>query len=237
MEVGSYTYLLGGLIFLPWWLVLFFWNRTLRDEMLIMSFLIGMLAPLWAPFFFDYWSPIYLVPIEVWSIQLGSVEDFIYGFLIGGIASVIYELAFPRKILKLRDKRHHWKWFVIPLIVIAAFSFHGLLWVGWNSIYASFIMFLALAVFMCWFRHDLIFNAAVTGLLVLGITFVGYLVWLALFPTLIQEWWHMEQISGSLLYGIPLEELAWAFTLGLVGGPFYEFIMGIRFSAARRGRR
>ncbi len=229
MEVGLYTYLIGGLIFLPWWLALFLWNKTLRDEMLTMSLLIGILAPLWAPFFFDYWTPVYLLPIEFGSVRIGSIEDFIYGFLVGGIASVVYELAFPNKILKSRDRNHHWKWFFFPLVVIAAVSFHGLVFIGWNSIYASLVMFALLAIFICWYRHDLIFNAFMTGLLVLAITFVGYLVWLALFPNLIEAWWQTERISGALFIGIPVEELAWAFALGLVGGPFYEFFMGIRF--------
>ncbi len=38
--------------------------------------------------------------------------------------------------------------------------------------------------------------------------------------------WLLPNLSGVLVAGIPVEELLWAFGVGMVAGPFYEFFTG-----------
>jgi membrane protease YdiL (CAAX protease family) len=50
-----------------------------------------------------------------------------------------------------------------------------------------------------------------------------------IFRGIIQNWWNIKNLSGILIFGIPIEELMWVFSWGFVAGPTYEFITGLRF--------
>jgi hypothetical protein len=82
---------------------------------------------------------------------------------------------------------------------------------------------------MVYFRRDLLVDALMSGLLVGLITLVGYIIFSALFPGIVHAWWKLSNLSGVFIFGIPGEELLWAFGLGMVAGPLYEFFMGLRF--------
>ena len=79
------------------------------------------------------------------------------------------------------------------------------------------------------FRHDLLKDALLSGLLVGGLMFVFYLLFSLIFDGIINEWWMLKNISGIIIYGAPLEELMWGFGWGFVADPAYEFINGLRF--------
>ena len=80
-----------------------------------------------------------------------------------------------------------------------------------------------------YFRHDLLVDSLMSGLLVGAIMFFGYLIFLTIFPEAIHQWWILQNISGILILGVPIEELLWAFGWGMVGGPMYEFFAVLKF--------
>ena len=90
------------------------------------------------------------------------------------------------------------------------------------------ITFLLLALLIYYFRRDLFIDGLMSGIFLAITMFLAYLIFLYIFPNAIQKWWFLNNISGILILGIPLEELLWAFSLGLVAGPTYEFITGLR---------
>jgi hypothetical protein len=43
-------------------------------------------------------------------------------------------------------------------------------------------------------------------------------------------YWRLEQLSGLFFFRVPIEELIFAFVVGLVTGPYYEALRGVRQS-------
>lgn len=220
----QYAYLVGNLaILFPIWLSFFLRRKDLRVDILIISFILGICGPiseLW--YLQDYWNPQTFIGTRI------GIEDFLFGFFIGGIASVIYLELFNKHIKKYKDKNHNWR-FLFSFIAISLFIFNVLFYVlAVNSIYASIAVFLLTAVLMYYFRRDLFIDGLMSGIFLALTIFIAYLIFLYIFPQAIQKWWFLHNISGILIIGIPLEELFWAFSLGLVVGPAYEFFMGFR---------
>ncbi len=52
---------------------------------------------------------------------------------------------------------------------------------------------------------------------------IGYSIMLAIYPRIISDWWYLQNLSGVLFLGIPLEEIIWFGLFGLFFGPMAEF--------------
>lgn len=224
-----FAYIAGDfLIGFPVFAVIFYLRKDLRREMLIAGVLLGILSLITETWYLrDYWHPESGIR---WRISLG---DFFYGFFFGGIASVVYEAILGRYFGKRKNHRHHWRWFVIPFFILGGFLFIAPLHAGINSIYTSSLAGLIIATIFLFYRKDLLWDTVMSSLLFGGITFVGYLAYLAVFPGIINAWWDVDNVSGLLVAGIPLEELIFALGMGAVVGPAYEFFTGLQFKKAR----
>ncbi len=223
----QYAYLFGNLFILfPVWFLLYLHRRDLRVDILIMSLVFGICGPLSELWYLqDYWQPQTITGTSI------GIEDFLFGFFIGGIISVLYLEIFNKHISKKRTRNHPTRFFFLFITLIILFvSFYVF---GLNSIYASVITFLALAIFIYHKRRDLFVDQLMSGIFLAGMMFLFYLVFLYIFPDAINRWWFLKNISGVLILGIPVEELLWAFSFGLVGGPIYEFINGFRILKTR----
>jgi len=227
-----YAYLLGIdlLMFLPAFLLLFFWRSDLRREMCIAGLVFGIVAFLSEPIFIlHYWHPEYIFPLSYAGIPLGSFEDFLYGFLKGGIAAVIYEVLFAKSFARKKNREHQWKHMILPIyaVGVALFVLPIVLW-AWNPIYTSALSSVVILVPLALYRSDLLSEAFTSGFLVVLLTFVGYQILLVFFPGVIEAWWRLENLSGIMISGIPIEEMLESFVVGFFGGPFYEFFKGLR---------
>ncbi len=214
--------LVGVMFFFVVWLILFFHKRFLRREMLIMSFIVAPLGPLSEIFYFrDYWHPEYL-----FSAFGVGIEDLLFAFFIGGIGSVAYEEFFISKIAKTRREQSKAAAILglisLCLLIILNFVFEI------NSIYSSSIVFLFGGAIIISKRHDLLKNAVGNGVLVALIMLIFYVFFIAIYPNIIEDWWKLENISGLLILGAPLEELMWGFSWGFLSGPLYEFWRGLK---------
>ena len=167
----------------------------------------------------DYWKP---QLFNGWAI---GIEDFLFGFFIGGIASVIYEVLFRKHFRTIKKRRP--KSFV-TLLVFALFVFvTSILFIsGLNSIYSTSIAMILIGVLVSVLRKDLFIDSVMSGLL-MGLTlFILYFIFLNLYPEAISRWWLIHNISGLFVWKVPVEELLWAFGLGVMVGPLYEFFAG-----------
>lgn len=213
--------ILGNIFFFIIWIILYYHKKQLRKEMLLMSLLIAPLGPISELFFtYDYWQPVYWIKI-FWF----GFSDILFGFFIGGIASVIYEEYFITKIRK--SKREHSKEFAY-LALLGAIIFFLLFAFGINSIYANIISFILIGLMIIYKRHDLWKNAIGSGIIVAILMFLFYIIFTMIFPTIIQDWWMLNNISGIIILGAPLEEIIWGFSWGFLAGPIYEFWKGVR---------
>jgi len=221
----QYAYLFGALgICFPVWLLLFIRRKDLRKQMFLVSLLGGAAGPL-SEFYYlrDYWQPLLF---NNWKI---GVEDFLFGFCIAGIGAIFYEEVFGKRFAKREGRKKNFLFLFIPFSALFMIVLNTLFFSGMNSIYASIIGFLLIACLMIIFRRDLWLDALVSGLLVGGFMFFGYLFLALAYPQIFQKLWILQNLSGLLVFGIPVEELIWGFSWGMVAGPMYEFYMGLKF--------
>ncbi len=231
-----YVWLAWSLAFLIPWSVLYFASPMHRKTMRWASLFtapFGLTEPLFVP---EYWNPPSLFDL---ARRTGfDIESLIFTFGIGGVAAVLYSTLTGRGTHPVPEHerhqplhRHHYKAIAAPF---AAFPILYLL--PWNPIYAGIAAMLigAAAAVAC--RPDLKTKTWVGGLLFLGyyVVFLLGLEWTA--PGYIERVWNLGALSGVLIFGMPLEELAWAVAFGLYWSGVYEHFTWRRPAATRPSR-
>ncbi len=213
----TYAYLVGTLLPLSLWIVFFAKSKDVRKEMLVIGTNVGFIAILtdFAWFLKDYWYPLKYISVInfIW-------QEFLYSFILGGLLAVPYEVFFNKAntVSNINAGR------LIPmifLILLPFLIFTNLLKI--NSIYSSIIglqMSFALVFFT---RKDLRVNSLVSGLLAFLVALVGYTVFLKVYPDIISDWWMLQNLSGIFVGKIPIEELIWFTSFGMVAGTIYKF--------------
>ena len=139
----------------------------------------------------------------------------------GGIVTVCYEIFFKKRILKSKKNQHRLAiiiFFVSYVVVALINSFN----VIYNLIIPSFTTFLIIIIQ----RKDLIKHAVYSGLIFLFLYFIGFLIFNLLFPNALENYWNLYSLSGISVINVPIEELMYAISFGLMWGPMYEYVKG-----------
>ena len=218
-------WLIFSLLFFGIWIVIFIAMPRVRREMFFVSLFtmpLGLTEPLFVP---EYWNPPSLFNLA--ATTGFDIESLIFCFAIGGIGSVLYETIFKVKHLKIskhetRAKKHRFHALVLlsPIIIFLPLQ----LFANLNPIYsASISMFIgSIAAIFC--RPDLKKKIIIGGILFLGLYFLFFLSFNIIYPYAIEKFWNLSAISGVLILGIPIEELLFAFTFGMLWASYYEHI-------------
>jgi hypothetical protein len=222
-------YFIGSLYFLIIWLVLFFFNKNDRKEQWIMSLFGVVLGPIAQEMHLvDWWNP------QFFHDSLIHIEDIIFGFSVVGISGIIYDVIFVKKLRKLKKLRVKTSYFLTSFI-IAVFSLFGLFFIfGIASFITNIIAALIMFVFITIKRHDLVSSMLITGVILTLISIPAYLIGLAIDPNWITSQWYLDNLSGVMFIGIPVEEFAWFFTVGIGASALYEFAYGIKLVKKKR---
>jgi len=231
VESFKYAYLIANFLFLAVWLLIFWKVKKLRRPMLIMSLItasFGPISEIW--YFADYWKPEIALPLP----YIGGVEDLLFGFSIGGIGAFIYESIFIKGFCKCEQKKLKKEWFLLVFFAVIGTSmviFNNLL--GLNSIFASSIGMIIIAIIMLYLRPDLIANALGSAFMVASIMFIIYYLGQELFlgshAWVVKIWKLSSTPEGVFIFKhIPWTEMLWGLSWGLVWGPMYEFLVGAR---------
>ena len=223
----QYSYMIGCIALVIVWAILYKFRKDTRKEMLLISGIFGIAGLFVDPVYFkDWWHPLTI------TNTMPGIESFIFGFTVGGIASIIYEEVFLKrvKVRKARKKEEIKKderLFIICFLLAALFfGFFYLL--GFNSFYASFPAFF-IPIFIIWFkRRDLILDSLFSAVLLTIISFIFYIIPEMITPGWIASAWNFNTISGITILKIPIEDLIWFFLTGLYIGPLYEYWRGGR---------
>ena len=218
----EYSYFLVSILSLLIWLILFFWRRNLRKEMLVMSLLIGFLGLfLGLIYTLDWWHPLTITKTII------GFEDFIFGFSLGGTSAVIYEAVFKKriKIRKIRRKEeirqnYNFLFLFTSSLILFLFFFYTL---RLNSFYSSIIGLLIPILFTLIKRKDLIFDSLTSGFLVLIIALIGTNIIEFITPGWVKSSWYFDNLVGIVIFKLPLEDIIWFFLTGAFIGPLYEF--------------
>ncbi len=220
-----YEWLAFSLIGMGIWLALYLAKPDLRREMLRVSLFtapFGLTEPIFVP---RYWSPPSLFNLA--STTGFDIESFIFSFAVGGIAAVLYAAVFkvrhvqmsPAE-MRLPRHRFHMLAMISPILVFVPLF----LLTDLNPIYTASISMLVggVATLLC--RPDLKKNMLVGAGMFTVLYFVYFLFVNLVEPTFIDSW-NLAALSGLLVFGVPMEELMYAFTFGLMWSSIYEHFM------------
>src|SRR3989344_4923963 len=213
-----------SLILFVIWIIVFIFNKG-KKEMLIVSVLtmpFGLTEPLFVP---EYWSPPSLFNL---ALKTGfDIESLIFSFAIGGIGSIIYESIFKSKHKKMNSmeihhKRHKYHLLSLssPIIVFMLLFF----FTGLNSIYSASLGMLAGGISAMLCRPDLKKKIIYGGVLFLILYFIFFIFFNNVYPYAVERFWNLSVLSGMLIFKVPLEELIFAFTFGMMWSSVYEHI-------------
>ena len=222
----QYSYLLFGLILLVPWIAAHVARPDLRRELWISSLATSPLGPFFEYWYHrDYWNPEVLGP---WSV---GFEDVLFGFCVGGLGAVAYEVIFNRTRVPRYGQRN-------PVFFFLAFLFgvisHLLVsQAGVNSIYISTAVFVLVTLAMLIARLDLLPVAIISGLALGLIIIASYQIVLVFHETLFTDFWRLENLSGFFVLQVPLEEFLWGFGWGAFIGCAWKFGYG-EICVARR---
>lgn len=201
------------------WLVLFLWRKDARKEMLVMSLMFGVAGLLVElTYVQDWWKPLTITNTIV------GIEDFIFGFVIGGIAAVIYEEIFKKRIRKrkLKDEKKDILFFIFALILPILFYSSFYLF-KFNTLISS-IIGLGIPTLIIYIRRkDLIIDSLASGFLLLIIAVIVYTILEFLTPGWVLAFWYFKDIPNIVILNVPLNDFIWYILAGIFIGPLYEF--------------
>ncbi len=204
------------------WIIIFIFSGS-KKEMLIVSALtmpFGLTEPLFVP---KYWNPPSLFNLVT---NTGfDIESLIFSFAIGGIGSVIYETIFKSSHKQMNSaERHHkrHKYHLLslfsPIIVFIPFF----LFTELNPIYSASLAMLVGGIAAMFCRPDLKKKIIYGGILFLVLYFIFFLFFNNFYPYAVERFWNLSALSGILVLNVPLEELIFAFTFGMIWSSIYE---------------
>lgn len=224
----------SGAFMIPWVALFALW-RNFRGVMWrtsTLTALLGLTEPIYVP---AYWNPPTLFDL---AQRTGfDVESLIFCFAIGGIGAVLYnalagERLAPMSAAEHRHRRHRFHRFalLLPYVLFAPLYF-----LPWNPIYPSIVCLAAGAVAAVLCRPDLKWKTLAGGFLFLALyaVFMLGLRWFA--PGYIEQVWNLPALSGVMIYGIPVEELAFGSAFGLYWTGVYEHFTWNRARSGKYG--
>ena len=217
-----YSYLIGTLVLMTAWVILFLWRKDARKIMLAISFISGIIGLIVDPIYYnDWWFP------QTITGTMPGIESFLFGFAVAGIASIIYIELFSKR-LKERSKKKKGELekniYLSTILIISLALFFGTRFIlKWPSFYASFPAILIPVAIIYIRRKDLIKSSLISGFLLVIIAIPAYLIPELIAPGWMASAWNFKVISGIKFLKIPIEDLIWFFMAGLFIGPLYEY--------------
>ncbi len=175
----------------------------------------------------EYWFPKSTLFNLTTKIGL-DIESFLFSFAVGGIAAVLYEELLDEHLKRKRKLVIEGKKLSVFLaLILAIFMVVFKLGIKINFMYASIISMVAGTLFILIFRRDLIKESIFGGVLFMVIYFFAFIILNnAIFPNWALTTWNLQNLSGILIIGTPIEELLWALTFGFLWAPIYEELQG-----------
>ena len=222
------TFLFTSLVLFLVWLALMLFSNNTRREQIIMS-IVGLVI---APGILLVVASDFRSILSQGSLSIG-IEDLIFSFSLFGIASVLYQVILGQHIHKIKGQRIRIghpiiHWFTHLVLLLGIWAFLSLLFIDvfeLASIRALIVGGLLVGTYIVADRHDLLFNALITGLLTAVLVFITeQIFFIRLFPDAATGFWQFDVIRSFMISGIPLEEILWAAVIGFTIGPMYEYL-------------
>jgi len=169
----------------------------------------------------DWWRPLSLTNTTI------GPEALLVGFMIGGIASIIYEVIFQKrlethKVFKAKEAQRNFSF--LSILLISAILFFGSFYLlKFNSLFST-ILALLVPTIMIWIkRRDLILDSFGTGIFLVIVASLVYSVLEFLTPGWVHAFWFFKNVPDIIIFNLPLDDIIWYFLAGLFIGPLYEY--------------
>jgi hypothetical protein len=221
----QYVWFIWSLIILALWAVIYLLRKESRKEMLKMSLItmpFGFTEPLFVP---EYWFPPSLFDL---AIKTGfDIESLIFSFAIGGIGTVLYNLIFKRSLAEIphNERNHNRHRLHIYILFVPAIVFLILaLFTSLNHIYCGIIALFIGGLSTLYCRPDLKTKIWVGGILFTVLYFIYFGSILLFYPQYVELYWNLDKLTHILFFGVPIEELLFAFTFGMYWSGLYEHL-------------
>ena len=177
------------------------------------------------------------MPANITSTKIGYIEGALTGFMIAGVATVIYEDIFrERIILKKGNKKELIEDFHLLLLtlftIVASLSAFFILHI--NSLLSTLFAFGVPVLLIYYSRRDLIKASLLTSLLLVVIAAGVYTVINFFTPGWIIKFWYFKNVPNIIVLNLPLDDLLWYLFAGAYLGPLYEYWREGKFTKFKR---
>lgn len=220
----EYSYLYGIVAFVPIWLYCFIVRPDLRPAMLTLSFLFGIGGVLSNFFVYghDWWEPQFVTGTTI------GAEDFLFGFFFSGSVAVFYEIVF-NKTYKERDQapRFPTRFRYIALTVCSLFFGSALIF-NFHSFSATVLTFGISTLYLLSQRRDLIPNSIFGALFAAFLAFLFFGIPELLTAGWVASTWSFQNLSGTFILHVPMEDFVWFVMAGAFIAPLYKFWKNFR---------
>ena len=146
-------------------------------------------------------------------------------FALGALSAALYEACLARHFVRGQKQQRHYLFYlgVGPVIFL-------LLFLTFQLPFASSLTLAILVnlVILLVSRRDLVWDAAFAGLFFAALYGVIFIVAFNSIPGDTRQLWFSGSLSGLTLLGLPIEELTTALFFGLLWGPLYVALKGIK---------
>lgn len=216
-----YIYLIVTLLFLIPWALLYWHRKDLRKEMIAM----GIIAALFSFAGAFFWTADWWRPETITGTRVG-VEDILLGISNGGIAAVLYEEIFRRRLYKRDNKKH--KKGAILIFIISPLFFLTAIFLGLTSFYASAMSLIFVSLILVYLRKDLLISSLINGLLMVLVVLPVYYFLIIFSTDFVEKTYFLDKLSGVTITRIPIEELIFYYLFAFMVTLYYEYWQGAR---------
>lgn len=217
--IHQFYYLWSVALLIPLWAFIIYKKKKSRIEMIYMGIIFGTGALGLDKYcsFYDYWRP----PTILSSFNF---ESFLYGFILGGISTKIFELVFKKDYDPQRNANSFFVLAIVLISVLLHMTLLGLFRLNSVDIYVV-IMVIWVMVFSL-IKRRLFIVSIMSGLLMTVLNFCWYAVIVAIYPDAIQNIWLTQHLSGLSIFNVPIEEHYYIFALGCFGSILFKVAAG-----------
>lgn len=213
------AYLLGNLIFIIVWLILFTFKPKNRKLQLFGSLLLLPFAVLDIWFRQKYWHP----PLLIKVIEPFSLETALYCFTAGGIAIVFGFLLFKN------NNNFQLIWSKIIIFLVVAFGLYAIfqgfsISSAMNNLNFSFLV-IWLAFLVTNFNRNV--KSIVSAVIFAIFTIISINIGLKFYPNFTSEYWNLDKLWPTFL-NTPTEEIFFAGVLGALWALLPKYLLGFK---------
>jgi hypothetical protein len=224
IAVGSYPYFLGCIILLLVFCCLFLLFPGQRRAM-------WLSAALSTPFSLAtlFLVPHYWMPRRLGDLLVG-VEDCIFSFATGGIAWVLAVLFMEGRIHLPREIKPSWVRY-LACIVTGGWLIVVCRFLGLGFMMSTLLSIYGVGLFLFISQRRLWFLALGGGFSFLLLYAAIFLVCLYFYPHFLKQW--NPGAILALIWGVPLQELAWALGFGITWPLYMAFVFNVQVREQR----